>query len=147
MVAQNAGHLLHSPDLDRIARVSRLVEELGCPGRGDILPEEPEVFPHQVIPHAAQIVLQQIRQLDRLPFGQALGPFQQAPPRMLEQRLVTVGLEPLGFRARASSIALFRLLRDVEAVEHMNCLRATPCTSAITCSRRARSRQVVLANR
>ena len=43
-----------------------LVEEPAGPGRRSILPEPLEVLAMQIGPHALQVVLQQLRQLDRL---------------------------------------------------------------------------------
>ena len=59
-----------------------LVEEAAGPSGRLVFPEALKVFAMQVCPHALQIVLEQFVELDGLPVGEVLGPFEQAPAGM-----------------------------------------------------------------
>jgi hypothetical protein len=76
MAAQSPGHLFHRINLRTHRTRAPFVQKLSSPRRTPILPEPLKVFPHQIRPDAAKIVLQQFLQLHRLVVCQILATLQ-----------------------------------------------------------------------
>ena len=82
-----------------------------------------EVLPQEVGAHRPQVVPQQLRQLDRLFVGPVLWTLQEAPPRLSQDRLVTLTLQPFRLISPDLIDRFAELLHDVEPVQYVYRLR------------------------
>src|ERR1700676_264981 len=85
--ADHAGDFLHRLEARSHHLFAPLVHEFFRPRRGDILPEQLELFLEQVGAYGLQVVREQVRESDCLAFAQVLGALQQAPARVSEDHL------------------------------------------------------------
>src|SRR5215212_1100372 len=117
--SQHARHFLErfQPATHRSA--APLVEETPGPERRRISPKELEVFLEQVGANRAQVVAQQIRQLDAFPIAQVLGAFEQEPTSARQDGLIAVLLQLLGLLGANLVDGLAEMHHDVEAIEHV----------------------------
>src|SRR5215207_7963834 len=120
MASQHACDFLDRAQAGAHRPTAPLVEEAPGPGRRRVLPEELEVLLQQVGSNRAQVVAQQIRQLDALPFGQVLGTFEQEPTGPGQDRLIALGLQLLGLLSANLVDRLAEMHHDVEAIEYVH---------------------------
>src|SRR5271155_695750 len=85
--ADHAGDFLHRLEARSHHLFAPLVHEFFRPRRGDILPEQLELFLEQVGAYCLQVVREQVLEPDCLVFAQVLGALQQAPARVSENHL------------------------------------------------------------
>src|SRR3990172_12107845 len=90
MGTHGAGKLLHRLNSRAHGLRAPLIEELAGPDGRVVIPEALERFLQQVRPDTREVVAHQVTQFKALPVGQVLRAFEQAPARMLEQRLVAL---------------------------------------------------------
>ena len=96
MFPQGLGDVFHRFDSRTHDTGAPLIQELSCPEWHLVFPEALEVLLEQIAPDRLEIESKQIGQLDLLGVGQVLGPFEQKPPRISQNRLVTFGDQFLG---------------------------------------------------
>src|ERR1700691_2354592 len=97
MLAERSSELLHRLDAAAHDLVAPEVEKLFSPYRRVVSPELLEILLQQVGANRLHVVAQQIAKTDLLLGGEVFLALEYAPARLLQQRLVAVTDEPLGF--------------------------------------------------
>src|SRR3989449_7638100 len=117
VLSQGPSDLLHRLDPRAHDPPAPLPEELPrCP-RSHVRPKALEVFSMKVSPYGLEVITQQLCHFDRLFLGEVLGPFQDAPSRVLQDRLVAVPHQSPGFTCPNLINCLVHGRNDVEAFE------------------------------
>src|SRR3989454_1384067 len=120
VLPQGPSDLLHRLDPRAHDPPAPLPEELPrCP-RSRVRPKALEVFSMKVSPYGLEVITQQLCHFDRLFLGEVLGPFQDAPSRVLQDRLVAVRHQSPGFTCPNLINCLVHARHDVEAIEDVN---------------------------
>ena len=84
--AQSSGDFLHGLDPRTHHLATPLVEELGGPSGGLVVPELLEVFLEQIGAHALEVVAYQVLQFHFLVGGEVGRPLEKAPSRLSQDR-------------------------------------------------------------
>src|SRR6266498_894455 len=97
MPPKHSGDLLHRFDLGSHRSGAPAAEELPGPVRRDVLPESLEVFAEEIAPDCSEIVANEIGEADLLAGGEVLGPLEQKPTSVFQDRSVALRLEGASF--------------------------------------------------
>ena len=119
MTAQGFDEFLERLDATTHRSVTPVVQDCLAPGVLFIFPEHVECFLDAVGPDGFQIVGEQVVEPGPLPHGEILGTLQETIARLAQHRIVSFGVEPLGFLAACLVDGFVEFFHDVEPVENV----------------------------
>lgn len=119
MTAQGFDEFFKRLDATTHRSVTPVVQVLPGVPRAVVFPEYIECFLDAVSPDGFQIVGEQVVESGPLPHGEILGTLQKAIARLAQHRIVSFGVEPLGFLAACLVDGFVEFFHNVEPVENV----------------------------
>src|SRR4030095_11855433 len=116
---QGTGDFLQRLETGAHYLLGRALEGETGPIRRQVVPEQLELFLEQIGADAAQVVAQQLGQLDLLRVGEVLWVLQQAPAGVGEHGIVAFGLEASDFAGADFVHGLVQACDEMEAIEYV----------------------------